>query len=68
MAVSGTDITGKAPAKFNKGLIGWAIAISLFVLFWNFGQSFVEWAFKYPKGSVVPVAKWISQFTKWLIN
>lgn len=68
MAVSGTDITGKAPVKVNKGLIGWAIAIALFLVFWNFGQSFVEWAFKYPKGSVVPVAKWISQFTKWLIN
>ncbi|MGJ8583602.1 MAG: ABC transporter permease [Marinosulfonomonas sp.] len=68
MALSGADITGKPPGKINKGLIGWAIAIALFVLFWNFGQPFIEWAFKYPKGSVVPVAKWISQFTKWLIN
>ena len=52
----------------RTGLLVRAAVILAFVLFWQFGQPFVEWAFKYPKDAIIPIAKWISQFTKWLTN
>ena len=29
---------------------------------------FAAWAFDYPKAQTIPVARWISGFTKWLVN
>lgn len=47
---------------------GWALALGLFLLLWLFGRDLVPWAFDWPKAQTLPVARWISAFTKWLLN
>ena len=51
-----------------SGWLIWLLAISAFVVLWKFAQPLVPWAFEYPSALVLPAAKWISQFTKWLLN
>ncbi|WP_347310306.1 ABC transporter permease [Defluviimonas sp. SAOS-178_SWC] len=47
---------------------GWALALGVFVLIWVAGKDLAPWAFDWPKAQTVPVARWISAFTKWLLN
>ncbi|MCU9847007.1 ABC transporter permease subunit [Defluviimonas sp. WL0024] len=47
---------------------GWAVALLAFLLLWKFGAGLVPWAFDYPRGWTVPAARWITGFTKWLLN
>jgi glycine betaine/proline transport system permease protein len=54
-------------AKRNSAVIMGAAAI-LFVLLWLTAEPNANWAFAYPKALTIPVARWISDFTKWLIN
>lgn len=59
-------------SQSTAGKRGGALAIGLaavgFTLFWQFGKTLAPWAFDYPKQYTIPVARWISQFTKWLVN
>ena len=48
-----------------------AIWLAVLGLFWAFAalaKPLMPWAFDWPKALVMPAAKWISQFTKWLLN
>lgn len=46
----------------------WLAAIALFVGFWLAAKPLVPAAFDYPKAIIVPLAKWINAFMKWLFN
>jgi glycine betaine/proline transport system permease protein len=46
----------------------WLAAIVLFVGFWLAAKPLAPAAFDYPKALIVPLAKWISAFMKWLVN
>ncbi|MGE0502228.1 MAG: ABC transporter permease [Rhizobiaceae bacterium] len=46
----------------------WTVALVAFVLFWQFGEGVANWAFVYPKELFIPAARWIGDFTKWLVN
>ena len=46
----------------------WALALGLFVLLWRGGEAIAPWAFDYPRAWTLPAARWITAFTKWLLN
>jgi glycine betaine/proline transport system permease protein len=46
----------------------WLAAIGGFVGFWLAAKPLAPAAFDYPKALIVPLAKWISAFMKWLVN
>lgn len=46
----------------------WALALGLFLVLWLGGKTIAPWAFDWPKAQIVPVARWITAFTKWLLN
>ncbi len=46
----------------------WAVVLGLFWVFTALAQPLMPWAFDWPKAMVIPAAKWISTFTKWLLN
>ncbi|MFZ2099944.1 MAG: ABC transporter permease, partial [Oricola sp.] len=50
----------------GAAIIGAAAVV--FVVFWLIGKPFAKWAFDYPKAQTIPVARWIGDFTKWLVN
>jgi len=61
--------TGKpATSIMRHGAVPLAIALAIFIIFWKFGEDLAPWAFDYPKAQTIPVARWIGNFTKWLIN
>ncbi len=48
-----------------------AIWLAVLGLFWGFSalaKPLLPWAFDWPKAMVLPAARWISAFTKWLLN
>ncbi|MCV2864473.1 ABC transporter permease [Albidovulum sediminicola] len=47
---------------------GWVVALVLFWALWSYGEGLLPWAFDYPKSMRIPAARWISAFTKWLLN
>jgi len=53
--------------RINPWLVAWAVVlvatVSLFFL-----KDVVPWAFKYPRGLVIPLRFWLSDFMKWLLN
>jgi len=51
-----------------RGLVVFVLALAAFILFWKFGEDIAPWAFEYPKKQIIPAARWISDFTKWLLN
>ena len=51
-----------------RGLVVFVLALAAFILFWKFGEDNAPWAFEYPKKQIIPAARWISDFTKWLLN
>jgi glycine betaine/proline transport system permease protein len=51
-----------------RGLVVFVLALAAFILFWKFGEDIASWAFEYPKKQIIPAARWISDFTKWLLN
>jgi glycine betaine/proline transport system permease protein len=46
----------------------WAAVLGGFWAFAALAQPYMPWAFDWPKALVMPAAKWISAFTKWLLN
>ncbi len=51
-----------------RALVIWAGVLGAFWAFAALAQPALPWAFDWPKALVVPAAKWISAFTKWLLN
>lgn len=47
---------------------GWVVALVLFWALWSYGERLLPWAFDYPKSMRIPAARWITSFTKWLLN
>ncbi|PKP74005.1 MAG: ABC transporter permease [Alphaproteobacteria bacterium HGW-Alphaproteobacteria-6] len=52
----------------GRGIAVWALALGLFALVWQVGATALPWAFEVPKGWTLPAARWITGFTKWLLN
>ncbi|MEM7463016.1 MAG: ABC transporter permease subunit [Pseudomonadota bacterium] len=46
----------------------WLLALLAFLALWKLAEPLLPWAFEYPKALKIPAAKWISEFTKWLLN
>jgi glycine betaine/proline transport system permease protein len=56
-----------AVPALRSGWLIWAVALALaFALY--AASDLVPWVVKYPRGWVVPLRFWISDFMKWLIN
>jgi glycine betaine/proline transport system permease protein len=51
----------------NRWILLWLAAIAVTVLL-MFAREWLPWAFKYPRAWQLPLAGWISDFMKWLIN
>lgn len=52
----------------HRGAVILALALIAFVVVWLTAKPYAGWAFVYPKAQTVPIARWISEFTKWLVN
>ena len=52
----------------RTGLAPWAIAICLLAGLMIAGPKALPWAFDYPRSQMIPAARWIGGFTKWLLN
>ncbi len=51
-----------------RGALGWSVALGLMVALMAAGPAVLPWAFDFPKAQTIPAARWISAFTKWLLN
>ncbi len=51
----------------NRWLMLWLAAVAITVLL-MLAKEWLPWAFKYPRAWQLPLAGWISDFMKWLIN
>ncbi len=52
----------------GRGIAVWGAALAAFLLLWLAGAGVLPWAFELPRGWTVPAARWITAFTKWLLN
>ncbi|WP_413849366.1 ABC transporter permease [Albidovulum sp.] len=52
----------------GRDIAVWGLALAAFLLLWLAGQGALPWAFELPRGWTVPAARWITAFTKWLLN
>jgi len=48
--------------------VAWIVALFAFVMLWLSGEEVAGWTFDYPKSLTIPVARWISDAMKWLVN
>lgn len=48
--------------------LAWTVALTGFVILWQFGEDIAGWAFDYPKALTIPLARWISDAMKWLLK
>lgn len=58
----------RSKGLLRHGAFALGLAVAGFMLFATYGKSIAPWAFSFPRSQTFPVARWISQFTKWLIN
>ncbi|MEZ5913901.1 MAG: ABC transporter permease subunit [Paracoccaceae bacterium] len=56
------------PARRAGPAAIWGLALLAFIAFWKLGGEVAPWAFDYPSRWRLPVARWISEATKWLLN
>ncbi len=47
---------------------GWVLVLVACAALWIWGATVAPWAFDWPKAWTIPVARWITAFTKWLLN
>jgi len=52
----------------GRGIAVWGLALAAFVVLWLAGARALPWAFEVPKGWIIPAGRWITAFTKWLLN
>ncbi len=52
---------------FRSGIFIWSVFVALAILITVY-QDLWPWAMKYPRGWVIPLKGWISDFMSWLIN
>ena len=52
----------------GRGIALWLVALALFAALWLAGGKALPWAFEVPKAWTFPAARWITAFTKWLLN
>jgi glycine betaine/proline transport system permease protein len=57
-----------APRMTSRISLLWLVAGVLFVGFCLLGKQNAGWAFVWPKAWLVPAARWIGNFMKWLVN
>jgi glycine betaine/proline transport system permease protein len=65
------DVAVAQPRSFNESRnTVWVLAVAAiaFVIFWLTCEPYAKWAFDYPRAWTIPVARWITTFTKWLVN
>ena len=53
--------------RLNRWLLAW-IGVIVFTLLLMFAADALPWAFKYPRSWQLPLAGWITDFMKWLVN
>jgi glycine betaine/proline transport system permease protein len=63
--ISSDAVAEKGP---SRSLVAWAVALVAFALVWQFGKGTLPWVADYPRAWEVPLARWISLFTKWLVD
>jgi glycine betaine/proline transport system permease protein len=63
--ISSDALAQKGP---SRSLVAWAVALVAFALVWQFGKGTLPWVADYPRAWEVPLARWISLFTKWLVD
>ncbi|MDH5529771.1 MAG: ABC transporter permease subunit [Paracoccaceae bacterium] len=61
-------MTGLISRLTGRSSLIWLGTIVMFWTLWKFGHNVLPWAFDFPKAQTIPVAKWISSATKWLLN
>ncbi|EHK55722.1 ABC transporter permease [Allomesorhizobium alhagi] len=49
-------------------LVAWVVALLAFGIVWQTAELYASWAQEYPKTWMVPAARWVSAFMKWLVN
>lgn len=59
---------GHGGSMGGRGIAVWAAALAIFALLWLAGAGILPWAFEVPKDWTLPAARWITGFTKWLLN
>ena len=47
---------------------GWGLVLLPCAALWLWGAPAAPWAFDWPKGWTIPAARWITAFTRWLLN
>ncbi len=65
----GAVVSASKPSTLlvNRWLMLWLAAVAITVLL-MLAKEWLPWAFKYPRAWQLPLAGWISDFMKWLIN
>src|ERR671911_2099240 len=55
-------------ARGRGTLVAWVVALLAFGIVWQTADLYAPWAQDYPKTWMVPAARWVSAFMKWLVN
>jgi glycine betaine/proline transport system permease protein len=67
MSNASIPMTRPASLTLNRWVVLWGLMIGLTILLILSKES-LPWAFKYPRAWQIPLAGWITNFMKWLVN
>ena len=67
MSTPAVSLARPASLALNRWVMLWGLMIVVTVLLMLSKES-LPWAFKYPRAWQLPLAGWITDFMKWLIN